>query len=44
MGSPMLLFDPILMASAARARVRGFGPPVPRPPSLEALTGASRTD
>jgi 2-polyprenyl-6-methoxyphenol hydroxylase-like FAD-dependent oxidoreductase len=44
MGSPMLLFDPILMASAARARVRGFGPPVPRPPSLEALAGSSHTD
>jgi 2-polyprenyl-6-methoxyphenol hydroxylase-like FAD-dependent oxidoreductase len=37
MASPALLFDPMLMASAIRARVRGFGPPVPRPPSLAEL-------
>jgi len=43
MGSPRLLFDPVLMESAARARVRGFGPPLPRPRSLDALAGHSST-
>lgn len=41
MASPTLLFDPRLMASAARARARGLGPPVPRPPSLDSPAGSS---
>ena len=43
MGSPMLLFDPILIASATRARVRWLGPPVPRPRSLDSLGGTPTT-
>lgn len=43
MGSPMLLFDPILIASATRARVRWLGPPVPRPRSLDSLGGPPTT-
>jgi flavin-dependent dehydrogenase len=43
MASPKLLFDPILMASAARARVRGLGSPVPRPRCLDSLAGPPPT-
>lgn len=35
MGSPWLLFRPGLAAHALRARVRGYGPPNPRPPVLQ---------
>ncbi len=38
MGSPLLLFDPRLMASAVRSGVRGFGAPVQRPRALDSLT------
>jgi len=41
MGSPVLLFDPRLMIAAVRARLRGFGRPVPRPHALDALAGTS---
>jgi flavin-dependent dehydrogenase len=43
MASPTLLFDPILMASAARTRLRGLGPAVPRPRSLDSLAGPPPT-
>jgi flavin-dependent dehydrogenase len=38
MGSPALLFHPALAAAALRARLTGYGPPVPRPAALDALT------
>ncbi|MDQ4032582.1 MAG: FAD-binding protein [Actinomycetota bacterium] len=37
MGSPALLFHPALGAAALRARLTGYGPPVPRPAALDAL-------
>ncbi len=38
MGSPVLLFHPALLAAAVRARLRGYGPPAPRPRRLDALS------
>jgi flavin-dependent dehydrogenase len=40
MAPPVLLFHPQLFASAARARVRGQGPPAPRPLGLPHVTSA----
>jgi len=37
MGSPLGLFHPALVVSALRAAALGYGPPTPRPASLEAL-------
>ena len=37
MGSPLGLFHPALVVSALRAGALGYGPPAPRPASLEAL-------
>jgi 2-polyprenyl-6-methoxyphenol hydroxylase-like FAD-dependent oxidoreductase len=44
MAPPWLLFRPALMTAALRARVRGYGPPTPRPqvlrgPALETTAG-----
>ncbi|MGB3827424.1 MAG: hypothetical protein WA962_01495, partial [Ornithinimicrobium sp.] len=47
MGSPLLLFQPQLLAASVRCRVRGYGPATPRPTILtgvadEAVTNAAR--
>jgi len=39
MASPWLLFRPGLLAAALRARIRGYGPPTPRPQILKPAAG-----